>query len=105
MRRLPIFLILFFSIHLPAFSQQVFLRQDPTAVKIDEYFTALAKQEKFNGNVVVALGDRVILKRTYNIGADIDGLKTSIDKQFMIASVAKLFVKFSFLKLEEQGRI
>ena len=105
MKRLKVFLILFFSIQLTAFGQEIFQTENQTAVKINEYFTELAKQEKFNGNVLVALGDKIILKRNYNIAANVSGLKTSLDKQFMIASVAKLFVKFAFLKLEEQGRI
>ena len=105
MRRFAIFLILFFSIQAAAFSQEVFISENQTAVKINEYFSELTKQEKFNGNVLVAVGDKIILKRNYNIPATIVGLKTSLDKQFMIASVAKLFVKFAFLKLAEQGKI
>jgi CubicO group peptidase (beta-lactamase class C family) len=105
MKRCVVFLILFFSIQLIAFGQEIFLSENKTAVKIDEYFNELAKQEKFNGNVLVALNDKVILKKNYNLPANVSGLKTSIDKQFMIASVAKLFVKFAFLKLEEQGKI
>ena len=105
MKRFSIFLILFFSIQLAVFAQEIFLSENQTAVKINEYFTEITKQEKFNGNVLVALGDKIILKKSYNISAKTDGLKTSIDKQFMIASVAKLFVKFAFLKLEEQGKI
>ena len=105
MKRFTAFLILFFSFQLTAFGQEVFQSENQTAVKINEYFTELTKQEKFNGNVLVALGDKVILKRNYNIPASIIGLKTSLDNQLMIASVAKLFVKFAFLKLEEQGKI
>jgi CubicO group peptidase (beta-lactamase class C family) len=105
MKRFAVFLFLLFSIQLTAFAQEIFQTENPSAVKINEYFDALAKQEKFNGNVLVALGDKVILKKNYNIPASVSGLKTSLDKQFMIASVAKLFVKFAFLKLEEQGKI
>ncbi|MEO7673087.1 MAG: serine hydrolase [Pyrinomonadaceae bacterium] len=87
------------------FEQEVFLSENPTAAKINEYFTELTKLEKFNGNVLVALGNKVILKKSYNIPATVNGLKTSVNKQLMIASVAKLFVKFAFLKLDEQGKI
>ena len=105
MKRFAIFLILFFSIQIIALGQEVFLSENQTAVKINEYFSELAKQEKFSGNVLVALQDKIILKKNYSIRANIDGLKSSLDKQFMIASVAKLFVKFAFLKLAEHGRI
>ena len=105
MKKFAIFLILFFSFQLTVFAQEIFLSSDQTAVKINEYFTKLAKEEKFNGTVLVALKDKIILKKNYNIPANVKGLKTSVNSQFMIASVAKLFVKFAVLKLEEQGVI
>ena len=104
-KRSIIFLVLFVSITPAIFSQANLRSESKAAVKINEYFSELAKQQKFNGNVLVALDDRVILKKSYNMPAGIERLKASPDKQFMIASVAKLFVKFAFLKLEEQGRI
>jgi len=105
MKKLAISVVLFFSIQIAVLGQEIFLSENQTAVKMNEYFTELAKQEKFNGNVLVALEDKVILKRSYNLPANIENLKTSVDNQLMIASVAKLFVKYAFLKLEEQGRI
>lgn len=105
MKRLGIFLTLFFSIKFIVLGQEIFLSENPSALKINEYFTELAKQEKFNGNVLVALDDKIVLKKSYNLPSDIKGLKTSLDNQLMIASVAKRFVKFAFLHLEEQGRI
>ncbi|MDQ3750680.1 MAG: beta-lactamase family protein [Acidobacteriota bacterium] len=105
MKKIGFLVILLFSIQLLASGQEVFLAENQTAVKINEYFSELTKQEKFNGNVLVALGDKIILKKSYNLPANIEGLKTSLDNQLMIASVAKLFVKFAFLKLEEQGTI
>jgi CubicO group peptidase (beta-lactamase class C family) len=105
MKKIGLFIILFFSIQATVSGQEVFLTENKTAVKINEYFSELAKQEKFNGNVLIALGDKIVLRKSYNIPADIAGLKTSPDKQLMIASVAKLFVKFAFLKLVEQGKI
>ena len=104
-KKLVFLVVLIFSIQTAVLGQEVFLSENQTAVKINEYFTELTKQEKFNGNVLVALGDNIILRRNYSISANAVGLKTSLDKQFMIASVAKLFVKFAFLKLAEQDRI
>lgn len=105
MKKIAFLFIFIFLIQTVVLGQEVFLSEDQTAVKINEYFTELAKQEKFNGNVLVAVGDNVILRKNYSISANVAGLKTSLDKQFMIASVAKLFVKFAFLKLAEQGKI
>jgi CubicO group peptidase (beta-lactamase class C family) len=105
MKKIALLFILLFSFQLVVSGQEVFLSENQTAGRINEYFTELTKQEKFNGNVLVSLGDKIILKKSYNISANINGLKTSPDKQLMIASVAKLFVKFAFLKLAEQGKI
>ena len=105
MRGLAFSFVLLLSSQQIAVSQEVLLADNPTAVKINEYFSALAGLEKFNGNVLVAIDDKVILKKTYNLPTNVEGLKTSVDHQLMIASVAKLFVKFAFLKLEEQGKI
>ena len=104
-KKLACLLILICSTQLLASAQEVVRADNQAAVKIDEYFTELAKQGKFNGNVVVALADTVLVKKAYNLPSDVTGLNTSVDKQLMIASVAKLFVKFAFLKLEENGRI
>ncbi len=104
-KKLTGLIILIFSFPLLACGQEVLRTDNEAAVKIDQYFTELAKQEKFNGNVLVALGDRVVLKKAYNLPREMKGLATSVDRQLMIASVAKLFVKLAFLKLEEQGGI
>lgn len=104
-RKLACLVILVLSIPLLASGQEVLLADNQAAIKIDQYFTELAKQEKFNGTVLVALGDKVVLKKAYNLPTDVKGLGTSVDNQLMIASVAKLFVKLAFLKLEEQGEI
>lgn len=60
MKKIRLFIILFFSLQTTVSAQEIFLAENHTAVKIDEYFSELAKQEKFNGNVLVALGERVV---------------------------------------------
>ena len=105
MKRFTIFLVLILSFQLAVSAQEIFPKGNQTTVKIDEYFTELTKQEKFNGAVLVAAGGRLILKRAYNASPGVPALRTGVDQRFMIASVAKLFVKYLFLKLEEQGRI
>ncbi len=105
MKKFGLILVLCFSIQTSLYGQEVFAAKDPAAVKIDAYFAALAKREMFNGSVLIALGDKILLKRTYNIASKVPGLRTSIDRQSMIASVGKLFVKFAFLKLVEQKKI
>ncbi|HEX6188186.1 MAG TPA: hypothetical protein VFZ40_08890, partial [Pyrinomonadaceae bacterium] len=63
-RGLAFSFVLLLSSQQIAVSQEVLLADNPTAVKINEYFSALAGLEKFNGNVLVAIDDQVILKKT-----------------------------------------
>jgi CubicO group peptidase (beta-lactamase class C family) len=73
--------------------------------KLDEYFTALTKLKNFNGNVMIAKHGQLLLDKTYNIEEETNGLKVTKDSKFIIASVSKLFIKFSILRLVELKKI
>jgi CubicO group peptidase (beta-lactamase class C family) len=73
--------------------------------KLDEYFTALTKLKNFNGNVIITKEGKLLLDKTYNIVGETDSLKVSKDSKFIIASVSKVFIKFSILKLAELQKL
>ena len=73
--------------------------------KLNEYFTASTNLKNFNGNVIVAKDDKVLLDKTYNIGSEVNGLKVNKDSKFIIASVSKVFIKYSILKLVELRKL
>ena len=73
--------------------------------KLDEYFTALTNQQNFNGNVIVARNKEVLLNKTYNMKSDNDSLRVTKDSRFLIASLAKNYLKYCVLKLVEQNKI
>ena len=64
--------------------------------KLDEYFTALANQQNFNGNVIVARNREVLLNNTYNMKSENDSLFVTKDSRFLIASLSKNFLNISF---------
>lgn len=73
--------------------------------KLDEYFSALTDLKNFNGNVIIEKQGQVLLDKTYNITGERDSLIVTRDSKFIIASVSKLFIKFSILKLVDLNKI
>ena len=74
--------------------------------KLDEYFKALAKLERFNGCLQVKAGEGVVLRRAYNISTDPGhSLYVTEETQFDIHSVSKLMANAAIVKLEAEGRL
>jgi CubicO group peptidase (beta-lactamase class C family) len=81
------------------------VKSDGLPYKLDEYFIALTNLKNFNGNVIVSKKGQILLNKTYNITGETDSLKVTKDSKFIIASVSKVFIKFSILKLVELNTI
>lgn len=90
--------LLFLTFTATVFGQQ---KRDSLTYKLDEYFTALTNLKTFNGNVIISKHGQLLLDKTYNITGETDSLKVTRDSKFIIASVSKVFIKFSILKLAE----
>lgn len=80
-------------------------KKDSLTYKLDEYFTALTNLKNFNGNVIISKRGQILLDKTYNIVGETDSLKVTRDSKFIIASVSKVFIKFSILKLAELKKL
>ncbi len=100
MKKIASFLLLFITLNV--FGQA---KKDSLTYKLDEYFTALTSLKNFNGNVIISKKGQVLLDKTYTIVGETDSLKVSRDSKFIIASVSKVFIKFSILKLAELNRL
>lgn len=72
---------------------------------LDTYMTALTELKEFNGVVLVADSLGNIFSRAYNLESEISTLRVSVQHQFDLRSIAKLFAKASLLKLENEGKI
>lgn len=90
------------SITFSVFGQE---KRDSLTYRLDEYFTALTNLKNFNGNVIVSKSGHILLDKTYNIIGETDSLKVTRDSKIIIASVSKVFIKFSILKLVELKRL
>lgn len=80
-------------------------KNDSLKFKLDEYFSALTMLKNFNGNVIISKHGQILLDKTYNITGETDSLKVTKDSKFIIASVSKVFINFSILKLAELKKI
>lgn len=80
-------------------------KKDSLTYKLNEYFSALTGLRNFNGNVIVSKQGQILLDKTFNITGETDSLKVRRDSKFVIASVSKVFIKFSILKLVELNKI
>lgn len=80
-------------------------QSDSLRYKLDAYFAALTNVKNFNGNVIISKQGQVLLHKTYNIAGETDSLSVTEDSKFIIASVSKVFIKFSILKLVELQKL
>jgi CubicO group peptidase (beta-lactamase class C family) len=72
-----------------------------TARRVDE----LARQDLFAGVVLVARGDKVILERAAGYSDREAKRPNTIDTQFRIGSMNKMFTSVAILQLVEQGKL
>jgi CubicO group peptidase (beta-lactamase class C family) len=79
--------------------------QDSLTFKLDEYFNALTEINQFNGNVLVEKDDSILLEKTYNMNNVPKEMSVFRNSRFIIASVSKLFIKYSILKLSELDKL
>lgn len=98
-----LFILLFSLVWIYSLSAQS--SRDGFSDKLDEYFKALTEINHFNGNVLVAKDDNILLEKTYNMNNVPKEMSVFRNSRFIIASVSKLFIKYSILKLSEQKKL
>jgi CubicO group peptidase (beta-lactamase class C family) len=73
------------------------------ATKADQYLSAWAKQGRFSGVVLIAQGDKVLLRKGYGLANYELSTPNTPETVFRIGSITKMFTAFSVLQLEENG--
>jgi CubicO group peptidase (beta-lactamase class C family) len=71
--------------------------------KADQYLSAWAKQGRFSGAVLIAKGDKVLLRKGFGMANYELNVPNSPETVFRIGSITKMFTAFSILQLEEKG--
>lgn len=72
---------------------------------LNQYYSQLVKLNQFNGNVIIAKNNKILLQSTFNLKDIEDSFKVSPQSKFIIASVSKVFIKTAILKLQEKGKL
>jgi CubicO group peptidase (beta-lactamase class C family) len=76
--------------------------QDVSA-KADQYLSTWAGQGHFSGVVLIARGDKILLRKGYGKANVELNVPNTPDTVLRIGSITKLFTAFSVLQLEERG--
>jgi CubicO group peptidase (beta-lactamase class C family) len=80
-------------------------RNDEIPDRLSAYMDAAAKIEKFNGSVLVAKGDRILLARGYGLANAEYDIPNTPDTKFRLGSITKQFTATAILILQDQGKL
>lgn len=72
---------------------------------IDETFTKLYKQGRFNGAVLVAEKGKVFYRNVFGVNDQSKKDKLELNSAFQLASVSKMFTAVSIMQLKEKGKL
>jgi len=75
------------------------------AAKADQYLTAWTEQGRFAGTVLIAKGDKVLLRKGYGMANYELGVPNKPEMVFRIGSITKSFTALGILQLEEKGKL
>ena len=73
------------------------------AANADQYLSTWANQGRFSGVILIAKGDKVLLRKGYGKANFEHNVPNNPETVFRIGSITKLFTAFSVLQLEERG--
>lgn len=89
-------LFLIVSTGLSVFSQ-------PRQKVIDDFFTALVKNQQFSGNVLVIEKNKIVYEKSFGYADHITKTPNTANTTFPIASISKIFTATAILQLKEKG--
>lgn len=75
----------------------------PKKQAIDDYFSALVKNQQFSGNVLVIEKNKIVYEKTFGYADYTTKSPNTPNITFPIASISKIFTATAILQLEEKG--
>ena len=75
------------------------------AAELDKRARTLASEDAFSGVVLVAKGDRIVLRRAYGFADQAWRIPNRTDTAFHIASIGKMFTAAAILRLANEGKV
>ena len=94
-----------FIILLTAYSFVANAQVDSLPQKLDAYLLAAHKENRFNGNALIAQQGKILLRKSYgykNFAAHVLNDSNTI---FQIGSITKQFTATIILRLQEEGKL
>lgn len=81
------------------------LNAQNTQKKLDQYFSALAENKQFNGNVLIAENGKIFYQKSFGDADFSTHRKNDSKSSFPIASITKTFTSTGILQLFEKGKL
>ncbi len=72
---------------------------------IDQYLSRLEQSGQWSGAALIAVGDRIILRRGYGLADRESSAPFTPQTRHQVASVSKMFTAMAALKLRDQGKL
>ena len=82
-----------------------YLKAQTVAQKADELLTAYTQQEKFSGSVLIAKDGHIIFEKAYGYADKSSGRLNTIETEFRVGSLTKMFTSAVILQLADEGRL
>src|SRR2546423_369180 len=73
--------------------------------KLDEYLSAITKQGRFSGSVLVARDGKVVLSKGYGLANVEWDVPNAPQTKFRLGSITKQFTAAAILLLQERGKL
>ena len=74
-------------------------------VALDKYFSALSKNQHFNGNILVAEKGKPVYQKSFGYADFTNKRLNTANSNFTICSITKTFVATAILQLQEKGKL
>lgn len=79
------------------------LPKDTIAEKIDQYIQACVALNRFNGAILIAKGNEILLSKGYGFANHEHVIPNTPQTKFRLASVSKQFTALAIMQLQERG--
>ena len=80
-------------------------QDDSITQKLDEYLLVANKENRFNGNALIAQNGKILLQKSYGYQNFANHVLNDSNTIFRIASITKQFTAVVILKLQEEGKL
>jgi len=78
---------------------------DELAVRVQEHVAAMKGSDAFSGAILVAHDGKIVLQQAWGMADEANNVRNSVDTQFCIGSMNKMFTAVAILQLVGEGKL